>query len=204
MVLSSINYDKISSSSTIEKMMSLKPQDPHTGVAYFYCSFNDSASQDPLNVLGSFAAQLYEAKPELWSYFNIQFQRTKKIPKRLDLYELEVSLARQFQSFLRIFLFLDAPNESVHASTMLSSLRKLIKNHQNVHLFVSSTPYNSLAQMICDFPRCVKVTTEPEIIRSDISNLVGANLRENPKLRALSTKLKDDIRMALIRDSDGM
>ena len=129
---------------------------------------------------------------------------TAKTPERLGLHELEICLARQFEFFSRIFLFLDAPNESDHDSTLLSSLDRLIGNHQNVHLFVSSTANNSLAEMACDFPHFIEVTIEPKFIRSDINCLIETNIRENPKLRALSAELKNDIRMTLIQDSDGM
>lgn len=52
-------------SSTVEEIRKFAAWDKTIGLAYFYCAFNDEASQGPVNVLGSLLATLSQSKLEL-------------------------------------------------------------------------------------------------------------------------------------------
>ena len=48
------------------------------GVAYFYCDYKDEASQDPINILGSLAAQLAQQSIESFEALRELYQRCRR------------------------------------------------------------------------------------------------------------------------------
>ena len=64
-------------SSAVEDIRSLVSQDETIGLAFFYFAFNDAASQEPANILGSLLADLARSQPDLLPEFESEFRKPK-------------------------------------------------------------------------------------------------------------------------------
>ncbi len=98
----------------VEEIRSLVSQDETLGLAYFFCAFNDAASQEPVNILGSLLATLSHGEPELLLGFESQCRQLKQSHSRdgPKLEDIEDRLRQCFRGFSNIYLFVDALNES--------------------------------------------------------------------------------------------
>lgn len=67
----------VMTSSAVEKTRKIALQDVSVGLAYFYCAFNNVASQEPANILGSLLVSLCHTKPHLLFDFEPQFRQSK-------------------------------------------------------------------------------------------------------------------------------
>ena len=85
-------------SSAVEDIRSLVSQDETIGLAFFYCAFNDAASQEPANILGSLLADLARSQPDLLPEFESESRKSKqsKSANGPKLEDIEGKLRRSF------------------------------------------------------------------------------------------------------------
>lgn len=186
-------------------MKTLNSNDEDVGIAYFYCSFDDLASQDPLNVLGSLAAQLASQVPQILEDFSSKFADglKKNLPRNISLPDLMESFVRHTARLSRIFLTVDAINESEKSTELVSLLFELTEKCKNICLLISSTGDQGIR-------RSIETSTVFEIemcagdVDNDISLYVDSALAEIDNLKRFSEALKNDIREAVLSRSDGM
>lgn len=202
-------FELTSESSTAVDQIELHALNMQSTVAYFFCSFTDLSSQDPVNVFGSFVAQICHQHPSLWSKIDYRYQGEMKkglgIPKILSLDELEITLKDICKASPATRLFLDAPNESKQSSLIISVLLRLALEIETVRIMVSSTEeVKSLQCLPSSRPLLFTVTMDPEITENDIENYVIHCLHKYERLRNLPSVLKDKIKSKLIRKADGM
>ncbi|KAJ5612966.1 hypothetical protein N7510_006160 [Penicillium lagena] len=168
--------------------------------AYFYCTFGDTASQDPVNILGSFVAQLSESMPSILdTIWPIYEEKAKSQAHRhpIDVSALEDALIKATFSERPIVLLLDAINESSHMEDIKRSLLKLSSESSNIRILMSGT-----ADVISKGYASI-VNMNASIIRDDIDTFVRYRLEHDDMLRNLSAKLKDEIWGTLVRGADG-
>lgn len=104
----------------------------------------------------------------------------------------------------RAFILIDAVNECVDPSEVLSHLVNISNSCQNVYIFLSSTNEKDIEECLQQMPRLIVGTLGPRDIEKDINMLVKANLESRTKLRQHSPDLKAEITAALTRDAQGM
>lgn len=189
--------------------MELHPLDMPRTIAYFFCSFTDLSSQDPVNVFGSFLAQICNQYPGLWSKIDGQYHGEIKkglgTPRRLALDEFETILKDFCKASPALCIFLDAPNESKQSSSIISMLLRLALEIETLRLIVSSTEEVKSPQLLLsDRPLLFTVTMDSKITENDIENYVIHCLHKHERLRNLPSILKDKIKSKLIRQADGM
>jgi hypothetical protein len=193
------------SSSAIERASDIRHHDAAIAIAYFYCAFDNAPSQELVNVLGSIAAQLGEKQPDLLLRLETIFKEATKgaTHKRLSTSESELYLLNYFESFSRVFLFVDALNESTQCASISSSLANLARSASNVSIIFTSTP-EALTKELENLQNLVTISLASKDILEDVEMLVDASLRSKSNLRDLRADLQDEIRSSLINKADGM
>ncbi|MCJ1437034.1 hypothetical protein MMC27_006419 [Xylographa pallens] len=173
-------------------------------VAYFYCSFSDSASLDPTNILGSMLAQL--CKPTNPVYAKIEARHELQRNTRFTADELTDLLLEVVQQEKSIYILLDAVNECEDPVKIISYMRRLSAHHpkNTVHILLSSINERGIEDCIESFPRWTVVTLLPSDMSDDIELLVQASVDGNPRLRKHSKELKEEIIETLTQGAQGM
>ena len=186
-------------------------QDKHSqlgdrpSLAFFFCSFTDQDSQDPLNVLGSLLMQVCDMHQELWANIEDVYLERKgpssQTPKRLQLQELERFLVQSIGQVGETLIILDALNESKHAQRIFQSLMRLLQNDVLARLMISSTENVDLEFS----PRqAFVIQIEPRKTCKDIDEYVKAWLNEDYNLCSLPRTLKEEIKCTLQRKNGGV
>ncbi|KAL9079823.1 MAG: hypothetical protein Q9157_001332 [Trypethelium eluteriae] len=168
------------------------------GVAYFYCSFDNANSQDPVNVLGSLIVQLAEKVPSVLDAYQAKFLS----PNRLKVQELEDQILDHCRMLERFYIFIDAVNESSSSSNIVTSLLRIVQESKNVGIFMTSTPDAETQDILQG--RLTPVDMRTSCIEEDIRFFVNIKIQQTPSLRDLSEKIKSEIRQTVVKKSDGM
>ncbi|MCJ1286866.1 hypothetical protein MMC26_006212 [Xylographa opegraphella] len=185
-----------------ERLLAL--EDVRERVAYFYCSFSDSASLDPANILGSILAQL--CKPATTVYSKIETRHDSDRDRRFTADELTDLLLEVIQQERSVYIFLDAVNECGDPVEVLSYMRRLSEHHlkSTVRIFLSSINERGIEDCVESFPSWSVTTLLPRNMSDDIELLVWASIDTNPRLRKHSNDLKEEIAGTLTRGAQGM
>lgn len=168
--------------------------------AYHYCAFSDPDSQQTINILGSFAAQLSAWQPsildDLRHIYNRDASRTGD--KSLQISELEIALVKHMAGFNSFVLLLDALNESRDFSFTLTCINSLLKQLPNGMLLLTSTRSAATAGWQRR-PYTVEMQMDPN---DDIKTVIESHLAANGPLGHLSAESRDTIRRTLSENAD--
>ncbi len=123
-------------SRAIEKLKMYAENQSHIRMAYFYCAYNDRASRQTRNILGSWVAQITTDKRGVLDRFRNHANRVEDIS--IDqLEEVILELAAQDS----ILFVLDAINESADGHILAGSIARLIASSSNIKCLIATTPY---------------------------------------------------------------
>ena len=193
-------------SSAVEENRKLAAWDKTIGLAYFYYAFNNGASQEPFNVLGSLPATLSQGKPELLLGLEPQF-RTSKQSSSTDgpeLEDIEDQLRLYSQELSKVYFLVDTLNGSKHYQAVINSLARLFeKSGTKVYIMLTSTD-EDIDQDLERFPSVVRVRMARRTVLRDIEAFVEASLVNITSSRRLKSSTKAEIRTILIAGSNGM
>lgn len=188
------------SAHAVDELASMASKGEEFNFAYFYCTFGDTASQDPLNILGSFVAQLSESMPSIldtiWPLYE-ENAKNKAHRHPVDISALEDAIIKATFGEKPIVLLIDAINESSYLEDINRSLLKLSSQSSNIRILVTGT-----AEVIPD-GHATTINMNTSIIRDDIYTFVNYRLEIDDKLRNLSAKLKNEIWQTLVKGADG-
>jgi hypothetical protein len=174
------------------------------GIGYFYCSFDDLASQDPLNILSSLAAQLASQVPQILEDLSSKFadELKKKLPRNISLPDLMEPFIQHTARLSCMFLSIDAINESEKATEVVTLLFELARKCKNVRLLISSTGDHGIQRPI--ETTVFEIEMRAGEVDDDIRLYIDSTLAENDNLKRFGEALKGDIREAILSRSDGM
>ena len=190
-------------SSVIEHTASLAVQKNNAGVAYFYCTFNSAASQEPRMILRSVIAQLARQKPSLLSGLENYFKGNKTKISNRTLGNWEEILWRCSAYFDRVYIFIDAINESRNRISIGRSISKIAKSSGNVSVFLTSIEETIDPTLQESLPSTVIAMRSNEI-SADVEKVIDSGLQHRFGHLKLSNSLKDKIRSTLVGQADGM
>lgn len=177
-------------------------------MTYFFCSFTNAASQEPVNVIGSLLNQLCNIDATLWTGVEARYSKesTKSKSKHepLSLEEVTNMLKDNLRKFPKVYVIVDALNESKKSALMLSTLWDLTQGHEGLRILFSSTeellvPAEQRASRLLN-----TVSMTSALVDDDIRLYIESCLECNDRLRRLPISLKDDIRSKLLSRADGM
>ena len=173
--------------------------------AFFYCSANEAGSQLPINVLGSFVAQLCKRQPQFWpaleDYYKKTLENSGNQLKTAELPALQKMLADICHHLPRVLLFLDALNESPHALTILQALFRILEATDNVRVLVTSTEDTKIPQSQLCPVRAIDM--DAKSIAADIEVYIDSSVDSVGNLQRLSRDLREEAKASLLAKSDG-
>jgi hypothetical protein len=176
-------------------------------IAYFYCSFADKESLEPLNILGSILAQLCKPSAPIYEKVEALYDEMSKnnstTTRKLSTDELVALIVEQI-SYEKSYIFVDGINECEHAFDILKSLKTIARSSGLVRIFLSCINEKDIQASLQEFPDLFTLTLRPIDIISDIRLLVQANLDSHPRLCHHSPALKMEITHALTEGAQGM
>lgn len=178
-------------------------------LAYFYATFSDDESLDPVNILGSILAQLCNPNNIVYGrigklYDDKVSQNFGKIP-RLGTGELVDLIFQMTNDDHQTFIFLDALNECGDPYVALSCIESLLAfPRARIKICLSSINERGIVDYLLRMPNLLTKTLNQGEMRNDIDVLVRASLEEHPRLSQHSAQLKDEIIWALTRGAQGM
>lgn len=191
-------------SAAVERLKELLTKDSNIGLAYFYCAFNDAASQKLIIVLGSLLASLSAQRPDLLLNFEEEYQQSKQGGglERSKLRMTEEKLKECCRSFPRVYILVDALNETDETAEIVNSLATLFQSTNNVSILltnINDTKTEPLKQPL----EVVRVYMDKYCITRDVTTFVETTLSNTSTFLCLDDSLKAEIRKVLISQSQG-
>ena len=177
-------------------------------VTYYFCSFTNAASQDPVNLIGSLLVQLCNIDATLWTSIDARYNKepTKSNGNcaPLSLGEATSMLGDALRRFSKVYIIVDAINESNQSALMFSTLWDLGQGHEGLRILFSSTEDLLVPALQRASRQLNTVSMTSTLVDDDIGLYVESCLACNDRLRRLPISLKDDIRSKLLSRADGM
>ena len=190
-------------SSAIKAAQSLEKRSPQIAVAYYYCSFNEAASQDPANMVGSFISQVSLTCPDLLEGLESGLARRER-PTIKDLEQrFELQSAR---SSVKILLLVDAVNECKQIGPMIDSLLRLVKSASEVRVLFTNTVEDPLITTLAEstglkYPKATVLRMPP--MKIDIDLFIEAKIGEKKNLQKLPRETREEIKGVLSSKANG-
>ena len=181
---------------------------PNVAVAFFYCDYKNVATQEPRNILGSFACQFalqdeagYERLREFYEKHNLADRPSAEFSLE-DLRDLVVEMASKFNNAMIVVDALDeCGTQSKFITRLLSDLHSSDESGSIKTLFLSRGEQE--IHEILDGYEQVSLAARS----SDLRLFVGAQIElriRNGDLRIKDESLKQDMMERLVEGADGM
>lgn len=164
--------------------------------AFFYCTYNNAATQEVRNIFGSWIAQLSPEDASILEPFKAYISGENEIPQEV----FENAIIAVAKRHMSVVLVLDAMNESRECSELVDRITKLCGRCQSVRLVVSSTLRTTSL-----FPKssklCYEVDMAPSLVQADISDYIISEIRKHEILQSIP---EDEIVAAVLPKANGM
>ncbi|CAD6576467.1 MAG: hypothetical protein ASARMPREDX12_007895 [Alectoria sarmentosa] len=186
-------------SSAIKNAQLIARDNSQVAVAYYYCSYDEGASQDPIHMVGSFISQVSAVYPNMLEGLDVAFARKEKP----SLKDLEERLAYQTaRSSLRTLLFVDAVNECKKMEPMIEALLRLAQSANIRVLFTNTEESPNVTELTELEPP--KATALRMSVSADIDLFIEARIQEKKNLHRLPPEMREEIKAVLNQKADGM
>ncbi|RKL31567.1 hypothetical protein BFJ72_g10971 [Fusarium proliferatum] len=187
----------------VDQLKSHQDGNPKIGSAFFYCSFDDRESQQPLNILGSILYQLSEQHPEALERID-QLRKSGEVLGESALLNL---ISEHMLNFDRFYISVDAINESFSCVEVFETLLQIVTNSPNVQLFM--TAISSCSHWLEDLqleqpPEMIEVDMGIGDVDRDIDFYITRRISEERLLRRLSNDTKLELREKILGNARGM
>lgn len=176
-------------SQAIERCKQHTFTDYSTHVAYFYCSYSDTASQEVRNISGSWINQITAEQNSFLTRFKPLMKEGPEI--------LSAAVERALQEVKgTVILFLDAVNESNEIEKIWRCISRLTTGTANIKCLASTTTAPQ------DFGLTYRrVDMRTELVTPDIETYIKTKRSKHHILRSVS---EEEILQALLPRADGM
>ena len=188
-------------SSAIRAAQSMGRKNPQIAVAYFYCSFDELVSQDPVNMVGSFISQVSIVCPNILEGLEVEFARKE----RLTVRGLEQHLIDQSaRSSVQTLLFVDAVNECKKVEPMIETLLRLAESVSDIRVLFTSIEEDPLITELTHLKPSKATSIRMSGLSADIELFIAASIKEKRNLQRLPPEKIEEIKVVLNRKADGM
>lgn len=203
MNISSPNAEANTSAAAVDQLKSHQDGNPKIGCAFFYCSFDDRESQQPVNILGSIFYQLSERHPEALEGVD-QLRKSGEVLAESALLNL---ISEHVSNFDRFYISVDAINESFSCVEVFETLLQIVTNNPNVRLFM--TAISTCSHWLEDLqleqpPEMIEVDMGIGDVDRDIDFYITRRISEERLLRRLSNDTKLELREKVLGNARGM
>lgn len=191
-------------STVVEDIRAYSETTTNTTFAIFYFSFSDDHKQTYENLVRSLVAQLGWKEPGL-SMLRQAYDKPDRTTLGVD--ELEKILRSSIESYDKVFLMLDAldesPGESDIRSNLLSRLERLAHDARNVSIFATSRETPDLREAM-ESLETAQIDVPMDSVNIDIQQYVLNEISRDSKLRRLRLEPQAAIEKVLSQKADGM
>ncbi|KAF5549060.1 ZDHHC-type palmitoyltransferase 6 [Fusarium mexicanum] len=194
---------KYTSASAVEQLKFHQQENPKTGFALFYCSFDDRESQQPLNILGSILYQLSEQYPKTLEIID-QLRKSGEVLGETAILKL---ISEHISHFDKFYISVDAINESFRCIEVFELLLQFVTDNTNVRLFVtaiSSCSHWLEELQLEELPEMIEVDMGTEDVDGDIDFYITTRISQERLLRRLSNETKLELREKVLGNAKGM
>ncbi|KAJ6157834.1 hypothetical protein N7470_005426 [Penicillium chermesinum] len=169
--------------------------------AFFYCQFSDPASHEPVNILGSFVAQIAEWFPAILDDILPEYEATMHSKTRksaVDIDTLEEAIVKHVRGRRPVLFMIDAINESMEQTEDLQyRMGRLVERVPNVRALMTGT------NAPLDSKHSTTLNIDAAAIKNDIGIFTSSTLKKNRMLRNLPKSLQEHIQTKIVEGADG-
>lgn len=188
------------SAQCVDELISMASRDSTLSFAYFYCTMSNSASQIPVNVLGSLVTQLSGKDSSILDtirpiYNDIPKSQAHK--RTIDIAVLEDAIIKHASGKTRIVILVDAINESHDIRHIEMSLLRLANLSSNIRIVVTTTS-TMVARRDVDM-----LNISAEMMSGDIKAYINHRLKSDKALVDRRSEFKAEIQKTLSENADG-
>ncbi|KAK4561637.1 hypothetical protein LTR86_004316 [Recurvomyces mirabilis] len=164
--------------------------------AKFYCSYNDAASQEVKNVLGSWISQIISVVPDIINKLDM----TETSGGSITIEKLEACLVEAAEGQIdTLLLVVDAINESIEQSELYASIARLTSSSTRIKCLMSTTPRTTCPGLECQSIQMVDMACSE--LTSDMEEFIDRSIAKSGVLQSIPrTRLLG----SLLRNTDGM
>lgn len=178
-----------------------------TGIAFFYCQYKDSVTQQPINLLKTIAAQLARQNQDAYSIleaYHKELQPTQGVSTSPTSWMMREVVEKMAGCFGSVYVIVDGVDECDENTTDVAELLVGLAD---------SVPSMSICVLSRDEPEIRRTLAESfvhvgiEAQNSDVHLFVAAELDtriRTKKLRLKNMSLKDEILHTLVQEHGGM
>lgn len=188
-------------SSAIKAAQSMERDRSQIAVAYYYCSFSEAASQDPVQMVGSFISQISAVCPAVLEGLEVRFARRE----RPNLRDLEQRLTSQTShSSLKTLVLVDAVNECKNVEPMIETLLRLAESTSDIRVLFTSTDEDPIITALTGIKPPKVMILRMSAMNADISLFIEAKMKEKRNLQKLPLEKREEIKHVLSKRAGGM
>jgi Cdc6-like AAA superfamily ATPase len=191
-------------SSVIEE--ALKFSDSKNAVAFFYCDYKNTATQEPLKVLGCIASHLARQNEDCLDKLRVYYKtcnpdrNTSRPPDKYQLRNLVLEMASHFNNVAILVDGLDECGQTtVEVVELLVSLGDRCPTIKT--LFLSRNEQN-IKELLMDYSQ-ISIAARSSDLKLYVASEIELRTRTR-KLRLTSNQLKEHILDKLVNGADGM
>lgn len=158
-----------------------------------------------MNIISSLLVQLCEGNPALYDELKSKFTNSakNKVPLDSNVGYLKDVFRRHTATLNRLYIVVDAINESEVGEDVKMLLFSLAQTCANVRLLITSTASVDRYWLTEDL-QLVDSSMGTEDVDADILVYVNDRIAENRNLKGLSLALQNEIRTAILENSNGV
>ncbi|KAI9167209.1 LOW QUALITY PROTEIN: Vegetative incompatibility protein [Paramyrothecium foliicola] len=170
-------------------------------LGYHCCSLDSAVTQPLSNIFGSVLAQIGRLRPEFLKHIEPYKRPSSSLIPQSDLTLEQISaiLASILSSLGRLYILVDALNETPHQEQLVRALVSLCASHPQIRVLVTCTRGPSEDHVV--IRECQMPTKD---VGQDIKLYVNHRLSFEPSFRGLSPNIHAEIRRVVPRKADGM
>lgn len=179
-------------------------------VAYFYCDYKDTNSQDPIKILGSIATQLAQQSVEAFELLQKVYKNchpVSRMPRSPEASSLVDAIRQMCGFFEDIHLIVDGLDEcGDHAREVTSFLRqtdRLTKSGKDMKIALLSRSEEVIRQQLEKEFVHVQISARSEDLRLYVASEMENRIMDG-RLDLSSGSMRDEILKALVEGADGM
>lgn len=121
----------------------------------------------------------------------------------LTLGDLKGLLKSYLAFFNRVYIFIDAVNESGSSKNIIGSISKISKHSENLFVFLSSIEETLDSRLKSSLSSTV-IAMRPDEISADMEKVIDSSLQHRFNHLKLSSALRTNIRTTLVYQAHGM
>lgn len=178
-----------------------------TGIAYFFCDYKNTSSQDPVIILSSFASQLALQDQNAFVHIEESFKQhhpEERLPKAPTVVSISSVIRKIATCFSSVFIIVDGLDEcGSRTDNIANNLKELAQDCPTMHMAIFSRAIENIRLELAESFEHVEISAH----REDLEIFVGAEIASRPALAELHIQdatLNDGIRQKLIDGAHGM